>query len=604
MALVTDVRRVFRLLDPQLKRRFFVVLVFMFLAAGLQVVSVASIFPFLSVITNPEVVETGWFHVFYSGLGFRSVEQFLGVLALVVFFLVVAANGVVIAQKWLHYKFQHNASHSMAMGLLRTYLHKDYSFFLHRNSAELQKNVVEETHRIATNLLNASLHLISGGLLAIGIIALLLVADPVSTFIVIAVIGGGYVVIYRFIRHKLSNLGQEYVTHNRERHQAALESFGGIKDVKLLGREQALVDRFEPASKGWADGLAKYHVFREMPRYVIETLAMGGLLLVLAVLLLTGQPVAAIIPLMGLFVFAGYRLMPVFKELLAATAAFRFNEALLQLVEDDLDQGPPTLPVEGNALRSLPFSDSLVLENATFSYPRSSSSVLSGVSVSVPKNSTVAFVGETGAGKTTLVDILLGLYSPVQGRLLVDDVIITGDNVRQWQRNVGYVPQEIFLTDDTVRRNIAFALPDKEIDNNAVEHAAKIAHIHQFIVEELPEGYDTIIGERGVRLSGGQRQRLGIARALYHDPEVLVLDEATSDIDNVTEANITEAIEELSGMKTLVIIAHRLSTIRNADQIYVLEHGRIVGKGTYNELVAHNKEFIDLARHTDAVVRA
>ncbi len=604
MSFINDIRRVYHLLEPHQKRWFYGVLVVMAAAAVLQVASVAAVYPFLSVVADPSVVTTGWLAPVYSALNFPSVERFLAVIALTVFFLLVLANGVLLLEKWLMERFKLGVAHSISVRLVKSYLSRDYAFFLHRNTSDLQRNVLAEAQRIANQLVHAALNLVSKGLVAIGIIVLLLFADPLAVLVVIGVIGGGFALIYQMIRKRMTELGQEYVVHNRKRFHVAQESFGGVKDVKLLGREGALVERFAPASRDWSKGLAKYNVYKEMPKPVIEILAVGGLLIVLAILLVTAQPVATIIPMMGLFVFAGYRLMPVFRELTSAMVAFRFNEEILNLIEQDLEEGKQGALDAERKVEPMGFNEAIRLAKASFHYPKGERPVLQDVTLVVPKNTAVAFVGETGAGKTTLVDVILGLYEPQQGQLLVDDVPVTRENVRSWQRNIGYVPQEIFLTDDTVRRNIAFALRDDEIDDEAVEHAAKIAHIHDFIVNELPDGYDTITGERGVRLSGGQRQRLGIARALYHDPEVLVLDEATSDIDNVTEANITEAIDELSGSKTLILIAHRLSTIRNSDRIYVLDHGRVVGEGTYDELVATNKVFIGLARHTDAIVQS
>jgi ATP-binding cassette, subfamily B, bacterial PglK len=599
MSLVTDVRRIHAILEPKEKRRFFFVLIVMAIAAGLQVVSVAAIYPFLAVIADPDVVKSGLLGAVYSWFGFATVERFLVMLSLLLFTLLIMANGALIFEKWVMERFKYSIGHTLSVRLIRTYLAREYSFFLNRNTSELQKNVLKEANKVATNLVDASLKLISKGLVAVGLVILLLVADPMAVLIIVGVIGGGFVLIYQLIRRRITHLGRRNVRFNKRRFRIAQESFSGAKEVKVLGRENALVERFVPASRKWSKGQANYHVLKEIPKPIIEVLAVGGLLIVLAILLVTGQPVAAIIPMMGLFVFAGYRFMPVFKDVTAALVSFRFNEAVLDLVEGDLNDGRQGLKDSEQKVERLPFKEVVQLENVSYRYPQADRAALDTVNIEIPKDASVAFVGETGAGKTTLVDLILGFYEPESGRMLVDRKEVTPANVRGWQQNVGYVPQEIFLTDDTIRRNIAFALRDAEIDEAAVVRAAKIAHIHDFIVNELPEGYDTVIGERGVRLSGGQRQRLGIARALYHDPDVIVLDEATSDIDNVTEANITAAIEDLAGVKTLIIIAHRLSTIRNCDRIYVLDHGKIVGEGTYEELVARNKPFMALAQtHT------
>ncbi|MBW3583590.1 MAG: ATP-binding cassette domain-containing protein, partial [Euryarchaeota archaeon] len=418
MGISNDIGRVVRLLDAAHRRRFVGVGAFMILAAVLQAVSVASIYPFLAVITQPELVQSGWLQKIYSYFGFHSVQSFLGAMAALVFILIVASNIAIMTDKWLQFHFKFSANHAMSVNLLRTYLSRDYSFFLRRNSSELQKNVVVETHQLCTRHLDAVLSFISGTFVAIALVALLLFTDPLATVIVIGIIGSGYAASYRIIQRRLRVLGNEYVYTNGARHKAAAEAFGGIKEVKVLGREGTFVDRFEPPSRQWARGQAQTLVLAEMPKYVIEALAMGGLLAILALLLLVGHPVATIIPFMGLFIFAGYRLLPVFRQILAAVAEFRFGEGVLSLLEVDLGDSKlatPGLPKGGE--QTLPFKRTLRLEEATFRYGADSTPIIKRMTIEIQKNTTVAFVGETGAGKTTLIDILLGLLSPQEGKL-------------------------------------------------------------------------------------------------------------------------------------------------------------------------------------------
>ena len=308
----------------------------------------------------------------------------------------------------------------------------------------------------------------------------------------------------------------------------------------------------------------------------------------------SGRSLSEVVPLMGFFAFAAIRLMPGFQGILSALAHFRFHEHMLFEIHSDLTQTDGRdrlLATPREQVPALRFDHHITVERVRFRYAGAGKDVIPDLTLEISKNSSVALVGSTGAGKTTIADIVLGLLAPQEGSVSVDGTPITAETVTAWRKNVGYVPQDVFLIDDTVTKNIAYGVDRKEIDREAVETAAKIAHIHEFIVSELPEGYDTVIGERGVRISGGQRQRLGIARALYHDPDVLVLDEATSDIDSITEAHITEAIQGLAGKKTLIIVAHRLATIRRCDRIFLLEAGEIVASGTYDELAGTNVEF-------------
>ena len=313
-------------------------------------------------------------------------------------------------------------------------------------------------------------------------------------------------------------------------------------------------------------------------------------------LLSQGQDVTSILPTLTVYVFAIYRLMPALQNIFSAVTSIRSNEASLNTVYQDIQSSSVPEMVDRDTLPTLPFRDRLELKNVTFTYPNMEQPVLEDFNISIRANTSVAFVGSTGSGKTTTVDLLLGLLSPEKGSLVVDGVPVTPENTPNWMKNLGYVPQVIYLNDDTVARNIAFGVHHTKVDRAAVERAAKLANIHDFIVDDLPQGYDTAVGERGVRLSGGQRQRLGIARALYHNPEVLILDEATSALDGVTEENIFKAVDNIGKSKTVIMIAHRISTVRNCDTIYLLDHGRVAAKGSYDELIASSPQFRAIAQ--------
>jgi ABC-type multidrug transport system fused ATPase/permease subunit len=385
---------------------------------------------------------------------------------------------------------------------------------------------------------------------------------------------------------------------NEQRFRIAAEALGGIKELKVLGRERAFLTRFQKPSWGFCRATASNQVVASLPRYALETIAFSGVLVIILYLLRTSGDISELLPVLSLYVFAGYRLMPSLNEIFTAAILIRFNRAALDDLHRDLfdsvfESGRNVPPEERNPKR-LPLRAQLTLNNVSYTYPNSAIPSLQGVDLTIRKHEVVGIVGETGAGKTTLVDVVLGLLEPTSGTIEVDGEALSGGRLKSWRLSCGYIPQEIFLTDDSIRGNIAFGVPVEAIDDDAVVRAATWAQIHDFIIT-LPHGYGTEVGERGVRLSGGQRQRIGIARALYHDPDVLVLDEATSSLDGATEAAVMEMIHNLGRKKTLILIAHRLSTVRACDMVYVLRQGRFIGSGTLDELAERNHDFRSMA---------
>lgn len=592
-----DLKKLYALLTPRERKLGAAVVVLMVVAAGLQALTAGSLYPFLSVVSDSSALESGRIGWAYETFGFGSEKKFLIICGLAVLILVVVSNAAVAFAQWTQLRFQWGVHHNLSMRLLKAYLGRDYGYFLNKNTAELNQNILSEVGQVSSGLLRPVLTMLSSGTVALAMVAVLVVVDPMGSVVVLGITGGGYCAAYLFIRRRLQRLGSQYKEANRERFKTTAEAFGGIKDVKVLGRERHFLNAFQPASRTFTRTLAARDVYARLPKYVIEALAMGSLLAVLLLLLMTGRPVSLIVPIMGTFAFAGYRMMPAFREILSALASFRFTEEIFKAIKEGLEAGgTPLVPKEkAEGVDPLPFLREIALEEVSYSYPASRKPALRNISLSIPKNSAVAFAGRTGAGKTTIVDLLLGLLSPTEGRFLVDGVPVTEENVHRWRANLGYVPQDIYLADTSVRWNIAYGIPEGEVDEQALVRAARIAHIHGFVSEELPDGYDTLIGERGVRLSGGQRQRIGIARALYHNPPVLVLDEATSEIDGATEASITQAIRGLHGEKTLVVVAHRLQTIRHCDRIYLVEGGEIAEAGSYEGLTARSERFQELA---------
>jgi ATP-binding cassette, subfamily B, bacterial PglK len=570
-------KRVFSCLTPEERRRSLWVLALMVTMAVFEVVGVASILPFLAVMSDPRLIEDqralAWA---YSQGGFASPEAFMVVLGLLSFGFLIAAAVVRSLTLYVQNRFIQMRRHALASRLLEGYLRQPYEFFLNRHTGDMGKNVLSEVDMFVNTALMPMGQIIASGLVLLLMVSLLLAIDPATALVVTVVLGVYYLVVYRIVRGILGRSGQARAVANRTRFESAAEALGGIKTLKVLGREQSYLSRFVIASETVARQLALTSVLSQVPKNAIEALAFGGIILgAIAVMWRQGLDgsLGTLLPMLSLYAFAGYRMLPALQAVYSASATLRFSTAAVETIERELEtigRGRDA-PV---ALAPLPMTRSLKLRDVCYSYPGSDVG-LHGVSLTVRKGESLGVVGRTGAGKTTLVDVILGLLVPQSGSILVDDVPLDASNRRTWQKSIGYVPQDIFLTDATVAENIALGLTGGEIDEARIEKAARVARIHDFVVESLPQGYATRVGERGVRLSGGQRQRIGIARALYHDPEVIVFDEATSALDSLTEAEVMEAIRSLAGVKTVILIAHRTGTLEACDRVVHLDNGRI-----------------------------
>ena len=592
-------RITYELLSPRDRRHACVVVALMVVNACFAFIGVGSMLPFLSVAMDPDAVQrSAMLNWAYVNSGIATIPDFVMALGIVTLILILLMNVVATLTFWVEIRFIHDFAHSLSLRLMRNYLSRPYEFFLRRNTAELSKNVLSEVQEQIGGTLRSGTTLLSRGLVVVSLTVLLLVIQPLITLAAICALGTLYVPLYSVINRRLERLGKTRMEMNTARYKFNAEAFGGVKSIKTLSREEFFLRQYEAASRVHTDVLKKSEVYPKLPLFLIESLAFGGLMAGFLVLMASGYEVSEVVPVLGFFALAATRLLPGFQVILGSLANFRFNEHLLRKFHHELREVrvEPVTPLSGGDQPPLTFKHHIRLDHIGFRYQGADRDVITDLTLEIPKNTSVALVGTTGAGKTTVVDIVLGLLAPQRGRVLVDNTPLRADNVLAWRSKIGYVPQDVFLTDDTIMRNIAFGLDDRQIDRAAVENAAVIAHIHDFIVKESPQGFDTEIGERGVRLSGGQRQRLGIARALYHDPEFLIFDEATSDIDNITEEYITEAIQNLAGKKTLLIVAHRLRTVRRCDRICVFDDGRIVASGTFDELAGTNLVFQQMIR--------
>jgi ABC-type bacteriocin/lantibiotic exporter with double-glycine peptidase domain len=600
--MVSSVLKVFEFFNREEQRQLYWLIVIVVIRSLFEVVGVASIMPFIAVASNPEIIHSNsYLAVIYEFFGFNSSKSFLLVLGLAVFCVLILNNALAAYTDWKLIRFTQLRGHSLEYRLFARYLSQPYSYFLNRNTADFGVNVLSEVGNFMSGVLRPLMTLVSKLIVSSFILILLLAIDPFLALIVASVLGSAFGAVFALVRKRLRRVGKERAYHNKKRYLCLNESFTGVKEIKVKGCEGTYSDRFLNHSY-WANmHTASHQTVSQLPKYALEIVGFGGILLITIYFILTQKDTSNTIPLLALYAFAGYRLMPALQGVFIGATSLRFNFFLVDKLLQDLDmENYPFHEIEEwkKEPGKLILSKGIELTDISFAYPGSDRKVvLESINLKIQSKKTVGFVGKTGSGKTTLVDLLLGLLEPFEGSVIVDGIKIDQTNKRSWMRSIGYVPQQIFLSDTSIRENIALGIKPEDIDDNAVKKAAEIANLDSFICEELPDGYDTIVGERGVRLSGGQCQRIGIARALYHDPQLIVFDEATSALDNVTEKSVIAAISRVRNTKTIVMIAHRLTTLKECDKIFVLSNGRIVSSGTYEELEQHCTFFQDFSEN-------
>jgi ABC-type multidrug transport system fused ATPase/permease subunit len=596
--MLSNIRKILDLFNAHERKRGFQLLALMCFMALVEMFGVASIFPFIAVLSNPQVVETNaLLSKTYELLGFTSVNRFLFFLGVIFFVFVLASIALKAFYTYAQAMFSERVGFSLSQRLVTGYLQQPYEWFLNQHSGDLGKTVLSEVEAVIGGALRPMMEVFARGLIVITLTILLIYVDPWLALGAGGLLGGSYGIIYSIMREKLRVIGQERVKANKERFTAISETFGGIKDIKVSGMEGKAAFRFKGPAHRFARTRAQSVIYSSLPPMALEAMVMGGFVLIMLFYMRDTEQLEEILPKLALYGFAVFRLKPAMQTLFSRFVTLRFSGAAL----DNLHNSLVSLNAEHEGILSRTPAKPMGLERVidldglTYTYPNSDRPAVRNISMKVPVFHSVGLVGPTGSGKTTLVDILLGLLKPTEGEIRVDGTTINLANIRNWQRSIGYVPQHIYLADTTVAANIAFGLESKEINMAAVEQAARIANLHDFVANDMPNGYQTVIGERGVRLSGGQRQRIGIARALYHDPDVLILDEATSALDNLTERAVMEAVNSLSHKKTIILIAHRLTTVKNCDCIYMLEHGQLKEQGTFQELLEKSETFKQLA---------
>ncbi|BBC24291.1 ABC transporter ATP-binding protein [Pseudanabaena sp. ABRG5-3] len=568
----------------------------------LDAIGIGLIGPFIGLAVKPEAIQGNvWLSSIYGYLKLNNTNQFIAFLGLTVVILFYFKSFLYYQIQSYVLKFCYTQQVWLRLRMLHTYLSLPYTFYLKTNSAHVIQSISGEsanfTYSIAIPLLNSIANLFV-------LVVLLLLMAKTDLLATVSILGLLLVVVvpFHYFRHKVAAWGKDGVEANTETIRVVNHAIGGLKTTKLIGCESFFENQLLAQSNKYARAASLFHSFQQLPRIVIETLLITFVVGFVSLSLIIVERSDSLVSVLGIFAIASVRIIPSASQLLTCMGVLRNNKPTLDRLYLDLKEleAPESLnylKMSGNKTNAISnnrvhaFTDKLVIDQLNYSYPGAARQALKNVSLTIRKGESIALIGTSGAGKTTLSDVFLGLLIPQSGDIKVDGVSVYSD-LRAWQNLIGYIPQSIFLMDDTIERNIAFGLPDEQIDQQKLDQAIKTAQLSE-LIEQLPEGVHTFVGENGVRLSGGQRQRIGIARALYYEREILVLDEATSALDNETESLISEALRELGRTKTMIVIAHRLTTVEHCDRIYEMSNGEIVRSGSYQEIVVEGKKYED-----------
>ena len=572
------IRRVLFLARPYGRQKLVVVFCLSLAQGIFQVIGVTSIFPFLAIAADPERIRNSQFGRRFLELlppmDNRELLMTAGVIAVAALLL---SNAVNLIAEYARTRYAHNFGHWLRVRLLRRIVSQPYGYFLERNSSDLLKKVVGDVLSYVSDVLLPLLDSVARALTAVFLLATLFLVHPLIALTAAIGLGAFYLIVFRLLARKRREINEGLRNSSAGSYREAHQMLSGIKPVKVHRAEEHFLGRFGAHSAILAKMSGQVPIFANSPRYLIEPITFGGVVVAVMILAAKGRNFSDILPNLGVMAFAGYRLLPALQLLygqLTQLASMRhsLDEVYEEFVAAESESGIEDADRDAQIRRARPFdwNHAVTLDGIRFNYPHSSKLILGGLSLTIRKNSSVAFIGPTGSGKSTLVDLLLGLHRPTGGRILVDGQPLTPELIPAWQASIGYVPQDIFLIDDTIARNIALGVPETEIDTERLCEACATAQILDFIRGELPQGFQTEVGERGVRLSGGQRQRLGLARALYHQPSLLILDEATSALDTETEAKLIEALRSLTGKLSIVLVAHRLSTVADCQEVFDL----------------------------------
>ena len=599
--MLSVIKNLFSLLSDKQRKSFYILQFLVILMAFTELLGIASIAPFMALVGDPSLLQKeGIYLKLYEVSGIASPVDFIFFAGCLVLLMLTLSTIVSMLTTWRLAVYGASVGTELADRLYAYYMQQSWLFHASGSSAQLTKQVSTEANRISLGIIQPLMNLNAKLVLALFISISIFIYNPIIALVGISAFVLSYMLMYKLVRKSLILNGRRLSTVSTQRFRLMNEGFGGIKDVLLLDRKYDFIERFKAQGGLQARAQGINNTISLVPRFFVELLAFGAMIsLVLVLIKSYDGDLGQVLPVLAIYALACFKLLPALQQIYSSITQIKGNTAAFEAVKEDLQQSK----IASNNLNQkteipkLKFEQQIKLDNISFAYPNKENYALNNISISIPANHIVGIVGSSGSGKSTLIDIILGLLPPQSGNIYIDDTVITKDNVRGWQNNLGFVPQSIFLSEGSIAENIAFGIPDDEIDYNQVMKAISLAHLTE-LIEELPEGINTKVGERGVQLSGGQRQRIGIARALYNKADILIFDEATSALDGITEKIIMDAIHDFSGQKTIIMIAHRLKTVQKCNTIYLMEKGRIIDQGTYQQLVDKNPKFREMAKHS------
>lgn len=599
--MLSVIKELFSLLSDKQRKHFYILQLLVILMAFTELLGIASIAPFMALVGDPSLLEKeGIYSKLYHLSGITDPIDFLFFSGCLVLVMLTISTIVSMLTTWRLAIYGASVGTELADRLYSYYMQQPWLFHASGSSAQLTKQVSTEANRISGGIIQPLMNLNAKLVLALFISISILIYNPVIALAGISAFVLSYMLMYKLVRKSLIFNGRRLSAVSTQRFRLMNEGFGGIKDVLLLDRKYDFIDRFTEQGGLQARAQGTNNTISRVPRFFVELLAFGAMIsLVLVLIKIHDGNLGQVLPVLAIYALACFKLLPALQQIYSSITQIKGNSAAFEAVKQDLQQSEATQNElnENTIVSKLKLKQQIRLDDISFAYPNKEKYALKDVNITIPVNNVIGIVGSSGSGKSTLIDIILGLLTPKSGSFYIDDTLITRNNIRGWQNNLGFVPQSIFLSEGSIAENIAFGIPDDEIDYNQVMKAIKLAHLKE-LVDELPDGINTKVGERGVQLSGGQRQRIGIARALYNEADILIFDEATSALDGITEKIIMDAIHDFSGQKTIVMIAHRLKTVQKCDTIYLMEKGQVIDQGNYQELVDKNSKFREMAKHS------
>jgi len=586
-------KELFGYLNSSQRKSLYKLQVLVVLMALMQLASVASILPFMTIVSDIEQLQKGdYIAEVYKLSGVNSESQFIFWLGIGVLFSLLMATILSIITTWKLSLFANRLGVELADNLYAHYLNKDWLFHSSNSSASFTKKIASETVRLTHGILLPVVHCNSNIILVLFLSIGIFIFNPIVAIIGITIFSISYILIFKAISLILLRNGRSVSEMYEVRFRLMNEGFGGIKDILLLDKKRNFIEQFKQAGVLFATSQGINNALAHAPRYFMELVAFGSMVsLVLFFFTTQNGNSASILPILSVYAVSGMKLLPAFQQIFAAVSSIKSNIGAFESIQHDVAEAVYNKPILPTSHKGLLYpKNQILVEDVSFIYQGKEDPVLNNLNLSIPANSTIGIVGPSGSGKSTLIDVLLGLIEPQKGHLKIDNELIGFHNRRSWQNSIGFVAQDIFLTEGTIAENIAFGISEDEVNLDQVNDALKLANLNS-LVKSLKNGINTKVGERGVQLSGGQRQRIGIARALYHKAKVLVFDEATSSLDGLSEKAVMEAIHKFNGKKTIIMIAHRLKTIENCDLIFFLDNGIIKDYGTYDELIKKSSKF-------------